>query len=117
MIALSLALPWAIRFGLVVLLGVSLVSATGRHAWRRSARAIVGFAIDDDGACAVRLRSSETWHEARLIERWVHPWLTILVVRHPGSRWRSSLLLPADAVPADAFRRLRVRLRLQSAAA
>lgn len=116
-IALIVPLHGAIRAALVALLGASLYRALALHALRRAGDAITGFIVREDESCALRRGRSEQWRESRLLDRWVHPWITILIVREESKWLSSSVVIPADAVAAEAFRRLRVRLRLRSAAA
>lgn len=116
-IAMSVPLNSPTRVALIILVIASLYRALGLHALRRTGGAITAFMLRDDDTCAVRRRGWEEWRESRLLDRWVHPWVTILIVREEGRRWTSSIVIPADAVAAEAFRRLRVRLRLRSAAA
>ncbi len=110
---LPLALPF--RLGLLALVAVSLYRGLRDHALRRGARAITAFRLNADDTCAVQ-RGAAGWEEGRLRDCWVHPLLTILVVRAGGRRRSVSVVIAADAVSAEAFRRLRVRLRLQTAA-
>ncbi|HEY8554840.1 MAG TPA: protein YgfX [Burkholderiales bacterium] len=110
---LPLALGW--RLSLALLVAAAFWRALYRHAWRRGPRAVTAFKIGADDACAIR-RGAGDWEPARLVEQWVHPWLTVLVVRPARSRVAAGVLVPADAVSPEAFRRLRVRLRLQTAA-
>lgn len=109
-------LALSLRVAILVLVAAGLYRGLGRHALRRGRHAITGFVLNDDDTCAVRHGAGD-WEDARLLDRWVHPRLTILVVRGARRRRASGIVVPWDAVPAEAFRRLRVRLRLQTAAA
>jgi len=106
--------PWS-RVLLVMLVVTAFWRALYRHAWRRGPRAIAAFKIRDEDACAIR-RGAGDWEPVRLVEQWVHPWLTVLVVRAVRGGGTVGVLVPADAVSPEPFRRLRVRLRLQTAA-
>lgn len=112
---LPLALP--VRIAVIALVLASVYRAVRDHALRWGGTAITAFVLDDGDSCTVRRGGADGWEQARLLDRWVHPQLTILVVRCRGRRWPSNIVIAADAVPAEAFRRLRVRLRLQTAAA
>ncbi len=113
-IAMWVPLPLALRLGLVVLIVVSAYRELNRHALRRAQGAIVAFELSaEDGACAVRRRGSTDWQEARLVEQWVHPRLTLLTVRYARKRWPAGVVIAADAVEKEAFRRLRTQLRLR----
>ncbi len=72
---------------------------------------------DSGGNWSLRYAGSVQWQPCELREYWLHPWLVILRLRSDGDGRTLSVLIPADAVAADAFRRLRARLRLQTAAA
>lgn len=115
-IALPLPLPIPVRLVLAVLTLASLYRGVHRHALRRARAAVVGFQMNggDDG-CLLRRRGTEVWEEGRLIDRWVHPWIALAVVRCDGRRTTDRVVIPADAVAPEAFRRLRVRLRLRTA--
>lgn len=52
---------------------------------------------------------------ARLADSWVHPKFVLLSLRGEGRR-HARVAIAADALPAEAFRRLRVWLRLRTAA-
>lgn len=118
-VALGLMLPLAltVRITLVALIAVSLYRSVQRHGLRRAHNAIEALALNVDDDCALRHRGSSEWRPGRLIDRWVQRWLTILVVRCDGHRWAESVVICADALPAERFRRLRVRLRLRTEAA
>ncbi|MFL6624179.1 MAG: protein YgfX [Sulfurifustis sp.] len=114
-IALALPLPIWVRLMLASATVASLYRGMLRHAFRRSSAAVVGFRINGaNDQCALRRRGAGDWEEGRLIDRWVHPWLTLAVVSG-ARRWPEQIVIPADAVPAEALRRLRVRLRLPTA--
>lgn len=115
-IALLLPIPLFVRIALVALIAVGLHRGLSRHALRRAGDAVVAFSLSEDDACAVRRQGAAEWQDGRLMDRWVHPWLTILVVRCNGRRRPCSIVITPDAVSAEAFRRLRVRLRLQTGA-
>ncbi|HEX7045074.1 MAG TPA: protein YgfX [Burkholderiales bacterium] len=104
-----------LRLLLAALVAAALWRALRRHAWRRGPRAITAFRVGGDDTCAIR-RGGGDWEPVRLVEHWVHPWLTVLVVRAVRGGGAVGVLVPADAVSPEPFRRLRVRLRLQTAA-
>ncbi len=115
-IALLMPVTVLLRLAICALVAVSLYRALWAHALRRSANAIVAVELDGEGgACAVRRRAMD-WRQGRLIDRWAHPLLTLLVVRCDESRWPANVVIPADAVAKETFRRLRVRLRLRTSA-
>lgn len=111
---LPLAAAWRLAlFGFVM---ASLYRMLRLHALRRSADAVVGLALEGDETCAVRRRGAAAWEEGRIVDRWLHPRLALLVIRCAARRLPVNVVIPGDGVSAEAFRRLRVRLRLQTAA-
>lgn len=115
-VAVMLPLAWPWRAALLAFVGVSLYLALSRHALRRVPAAVVALALGDEARCALRRRGSEAWEEGTLVDCWVHARLTLLAVRCHDRRLASSVVIPADGVAAEPFRRLRVRLRLRTAA-
>ena len=71
---------------------------------------------DATGNWSIRYAASPQRHPCTLREYWLHPWLVILRLRPETGRGTANVLIAADAVAADGFRRLRARLRLQPAA-
>lgn len=113
--ALVTAVPviWSVRLGLWGVLGWSLYYSLVTHAWRSSALAITAIEMDNEEQVSVRLAGSEVWQTAQIASRFVHPWLTLMSLRLEGRRWPVSLVIAADAVEAEPFRRWRVALKLQ----
>lgn len=107
----------AAKIGLGVALGMSLIQSTGVHGLRRRRSAVTELELDSEDLCSVRLYGREEWLPCRVSRSLLHPWVSVLVLRIEGRRRPLGLVLPADAVEPDAFRRLRARLRLQTAAA
>jgi toxin CptA len=106
------ALGWAGQIALWTALTLSFYRSLRRHGLRTSPGAVTDIEIDQDGDVSVRRRGTETWWPCRLQSRFIHPWLVLLSVRVAGRRWPVSVIVTADAVAPEAFRRLRVRLRL-----
>lgn len=116
-IVLFVPLPIAVRIALAALIGASLYRELNRHALRRGRSAVIMFELRaEDGTCALQRRGSPDAEEARLVDQWVYPRLTLLVIRSAQRRWPVSVVIPGDAVEQDSFRRLRAQLRLRSAA-
>lgn len=115
-LALLLPISIAIRAALVALLAVSFGHSVRLHGTRRARGAVVSFVLSDEGGCAWRRRDSDTWEEGRIVELSVHRLLAIIVVRAAERRRPTYIVICADAVHGQAFRRLRVRLRLENAA-
>jgi hypothetical protein len=110
-------MPMPIRVAVLALLGVSLYNTLCVHALRCARAAVAAIAVDEEGGCALRWRNAEVWEDGRVVEKSVQRWLAVLVVRASGQRWPIGVVICADAVSPEAFRRLRLRLRLQTAAA
>jgi toxin CptA len=115
---LDLPIMWHLALKLVLLgsLVVSLRSTgwLGGHAYPYRLR--LAAAAKPDQADRIELVSGRgRIVAATLLEgSLVMPWLVILRARLDGSRWWTpalSCLLPADSLPLDDHRRLRVRLR------
>lgn len=117
-IAVSVLLPvaWWLRAILALLVVANGYLVVSRHTLRFARSAIVAFAMEQEGdACRWRYRAAADWVDGQLIDRWVRAPLTLLVLRRKGKWWPVSLVLAADAVAPEAFRRLRVRLTLRTA--
>jgi hypothetical protein len=116
-IVLSVPLPVSVQAALAVLIVASFYRELNRHALRRARSAVVAFELRaEDGTCALQRRRSPNWEEGRVVDQWVYPRLTLLVLRLAQRKWPVSVVIPQDAVETDSFRRLRVQLRLRSAA-
>lgn len=114
-ISILLPIAWSARLVVAALVAVSLYVVLRDHAFRRSARAIVGLEIGGDGTYAVRFADGGEWLDCEIEDSWVHPKLVLLSLRCDGGR-RTRVAIAGDALPADTFRRLRVRLRLRTVA-
>ncbi len=110
LMACLLPISIMIRLSLFALLVASIVHILLTHAWRRSPRAIRKVVFEDDGDWMLAMRNEESLGPCRLCSHFVHPWLAILQLRCPQGRLPFSLVIAADAVNTDAFRRLRARL-------
>lgn len=104
---------WLVRFSLWGALGWSLYYCLVTHAWRSGPAAITNIELDNEGMASVRLAGSETWQPAQIASRFVHPWLTLMSLRLESRRWPVNLVIAADAVEPEPFRRWRVALKLQ----
>lgn len=107
-----LHLSW--RIGLWAALLLSLYHVVTSHGWRRGRRAITTAALDGEGQLTVNFAGNETAVEARIISRFIHPWLSVLSLRCADRRWPVSLIVAQDAVDPETFRRWRARLKLQN---
>jgi hypothetical protein len=111
---LLLAVPvfWLIRLALWALLGMSLYRSLRVHAWRQGPSAIETIEMDGERVVSVRFTGKEGWHTCLIISRFVHPWLTLLSLKIEDRYWPVSLVITADAVEPEPFRRWRVALKL-----
>jgi len=116
LLLLAVPLPPPVRIVFWLALMASLILSARRHGWRAGTGAVTGLELDGDGRCALRYAQARDWCEGGVIRAVAHPWTVLLTLRLHGRRWPVSLWIPADAVDADAFRRLRARLRLESRA-
>ena len=115
-IAVTLPLAWPWRLVLLLFVLASGYRVLRLHALRRAPASVVAFALGDEDRCALRRRAGADWEEGRVLDCRVHPRLALIGVRLAGHRLPVSIVIPADAVAAEPFRRLRVRLRLGAAA-
>ncbi|HEX9812442.1 MAG TPA: protein YgfX [Burkholderiales bacterium] len=115
-LAVILPIALALKIPLVALIALSLVRTVAVHGLRRGGTAVTALLLSEE-ECLLRRRKANDWETGRLVDSWVQPWLTLLVVRSDGQRWPTSVVILPDAVAPDTFRRLRVRLRLKTAAA
>jgi hypothetical protein len=104
---------WLVRLGLWGVLGWSLYYSLAIHAWRSSPFAISAIELDNEGMASVRFAGSEVWQPVRITSRFVHPWLTLMTLRLENRRWPLKLVIAADAVEPEPFRRWRVALKFQ----
>jgi hypothetical protein len=93
-----------------------MVVSLRRYGWRRAARAISAFELDHEGIPSIRRVRDPAWHECVIRRAVVHPWIALVWLQVKGRRWPATLLLAADAVEPEAFRRLRARLLLETRA-
>jgi hypothetical protein len=110
-LAVVMLQPWPLLASLA-LSAVVLLSLAGH--WRlqlspRYPHAVRGLHWEADGKCTLRLASGEQRDVRPAGHAFVMPWLVILYFQ---GRPRYLVLLP-DMLEAEAFRRLRVRLRLE----
>jgi toxin CptA len=106
--------PGWVKAAVTLALAVSLAHAFRGHVLRRAPDAVVEASWDEQGVWRLRLGcgAEET---ARLLPDSLVT-VPLVVLNFATGRWRRrSLVLPADALPPEARRRLRVRLRLAGA--
>jgi toxin CptA len=116
LLAILMPLDWLLKSGIVAALGLALYLVFRRQVLRTAPGSVQRLEVANDGSCAVWLFGATDWEAGRIAARFVSPWLVILSIRCESSRWPLGLVIPADAVEAELFRRLRVTLKQQSAA-
>jgi toxin CptA len=105
-----LDVPLGVKLVLMVLVAASLAHALWRHALLRGSRAVTAVEITDNATAAALDRSAE-WRDVRILgTSYVTPWLTVLNLAQAGRRPRHVLIV-ADNVDAEDFRKARVLLR------
>ena len=115
LLVLPLPIPGWLKLGLWVALGTSLAYGLRTQALRR-AGVIEAVELDENGDSAFRLRGEDRWRPGRISARFIHPWVFIGQVKLEGRRRSQALVVAADAVAPQAFRRWRARLRFRNAA-
>jgi len=115
-IALVVLVFTPIHWGFLLLV-VLLVATIGfyftrLHYWQNLKFSVLEINQDAQGQWSVRTNSKENdWHFVTLLETsFVSTFL--LVLNFQGKRRRYSVILPADSLDKDTFRRLRVRIRV-----
>jgi len=86
------------------------------HALRRAPDAPEEIEIDTERELSVRFAGSTAWRKCRLCASFMHPWIMLLSLRVDDRKWPVNVVVAADAVEPEAFRRWRVALRLQAVA-
>lgn len=104
-------LSWPWRLGIWAGLAWSLYRSTRLHVRRIGPNAIRALERDGEGIVRARFVGRDDWEQARVTSCFIHPWLTLMVLRFDNRRWPIGVVIPADAVEAEAFRRWRVALR------
>lgn len=111
--ALVMVLPLPVRLVLWLILGFNLYWLLSTYAWRTGKSAIEAVELDNEASLSVRFAGDEAWHSCQVKSRFIHPWLTLLSLRVAGRKLPIKLVIAADAVDAELFRRWRVRLNLE----
>ncbi len=107
-------LAWAWRGLLSLALLAGLADGLWQIAWRRGARAVTAIRFDHEGDLELRIGTGGDWRNVQWRPGAVLAAIVWLHWRPPGGYWWRRLVIPADAVPTDGFRRLRVALRRRS---
>jgi toxin CptA len=110
-------MPVELKFLVVLLIGLSCAHALYGAALLRSRKAIVALEITDGGVLTFQTRSGE-WRRGILLDSsFVAPYLTVLNLKTDGTRLARHVVIMADSVAAEEYRRLRVWLRWRKTAA
>jgi len=87
------------------------------HYWQNCKKSVTEFNLDTEGQWSVlcpnlpRPKSQSDWVLVELLgHSYVSTWLVVLNFGGEGKRF--TVILPADSLDNDTFRRLRVRLRV-----
>ena len=103
--------PW-LRGAAVIALGVYGMLLERTWALRSTRSAIVALILRPDLTVTLVDVSGRRFEGAVLDDSFVAALLTTLVVSVPPARWPRTIAILPDMLPAEAFRRLRVQLRL-----
>jgi toxin CptA len=105
------AVPVVYALACGVALSLHLAWVGRRDALRTDARAMIELDVLDDGLVSACTRAGvrRAYHVGG--SSFVSPLLTVLTLRPEGGRWTRHILIAADSVDAENFRRLRVWLR------
>jgi hypothetical protein len=109
-------MPGAARTVLALALLASLAVSIRHHALQRGRHSIAQLILDEEDRCVVRRRAAAGEEPCEITHTFVRPWLVILALV-PQDKRGERLVLPRDCMAADAFRKLRARLRLRNPAA
>ena len=106
-----LALPLIVKLAGAAVLAVSLIFYLRHYALLRSPGAVVAFDLSDEMVCTLETRRGERIICALLGSSFVAPYLTVLNLKPEGKFFTRSVVILADGIDAEEFRRLRVLLR------
>jgi len=105
------AAAWISLSGWVQYLAWGAILASLAQALLRAVHPVLSLELDEDGRASWRNRDG-TWHEGRLgSSHFVSAVLAVLELETPGLSRRKRVILMADSVSTEDFRRLRVWLR------
>lgn len=107
-------LTWPLQLGMAVLLGWSFFRTVNLHGLRLGPQSVIEVELDKDRDISVRFAGGMTWQGGRLHASFVHPWITLLVLRFDDQQRSVTVVAAADAVEPEPFRRWRVALKFQA---
>jgi len=101
--------PWYELCGVILLIVSVAMYVLQLHYWQSKASSVLALNQDDQQQWA--LQTAQGWQLAELLpSSFVSSWL--MVLNFQGEQGRLTVILPADSLDSDSFRRLRVRIRL-----
>lgn len=106
-----LDLALMIKLGLAALLVVSLIVALRKQPGRVGEGGVQTLIWKSDGDWILETTEGETLNATLHESTYVHPWLVVLNFRLENKRDLLSFALAPDALDAETFRELRVRLK------
>jgi toxin CptA len=105
------AVPLVYALVCSVALAVHLAWVVRRDALRADSHALIEMDVNDDGSVFACTRAGVRREYRVSGSSFVSPLLAVLNLRIEGRRWTRHILIAADSVDAESFRRLRVWLR------
>ena len=108
---LPLELPTAAKAGLALLIATSLGRALYRHVWLRSRGSVTAIELGEHDHATVETRCGGRYQARVLGTTYVSPLLCVVNLRLARRLFAWHAVIVPDNVDAEAFRRLRVRLR------
>ncbi len=113
-IAWTAALPVWSQSGLSLLLAANLIHAVAMHGRRSMAGSVIELNWGGEpGRLDYKTRAGQVETGTILHSTFVAPYLTVINVKSPGSRWPCHVVIFPDACRNNDFRKLRVWLRLR----
>ena len=109
-ISLIMPIHALLKFILIIFLLAWSARAWRLHGRRNSPGAIRALQFDARNRCYVRLYDDNQWQESSVLSTWVHPFMTLVVVKLADQGRSKLLLVLPDAVDRQLFTRLRARL-------
>lgn len=107
--SLPLAPGW--KYGLSVLCLLNLVDSWRQYVCLKGRKAVIQLSQRHAHFWQLETAEGERFLARLAGESICTPWLVVLNFRQPKQWFATSVVIPRDAMDADSFRRLRVRLR------
>lgn len=103
--------PLWLKLSIACAVLLSLVDSWRRQAQRSHPDAVRTVIWDVAGLCQLTLESGQQQAISLASQAFIQPWMVVVHFKSPRRRFRYLLLLP-DMLDEEAFRQLRVRLRI-----